>query len=64
MRKLSLFLLTVIALTGSVNVLFAQQEKQERKAIPGMGNLLMQMKLSLVITAPVWCLKVFPALQK
>jgi len=45
MRRLSFFLLTVIALTGSVNVLFAQQEKQERKAIPGMGGLLMPQEI-------------------
>ncbi|WP_052671176.1 alpha/beta hydrolase [Draconibacterium sediminis] len=45
MRRLSFFLLTVLALTGSVNVLFAQQEKQERKAIPGMGGLLMPQEI-------------------
>lgn len=45
MKRLSFFLLTLIALTGSVNVLFAQQEKQERKAIPGMGGLLMPQEI-------------------
>ncbi|QIA07063.1 alpha/beta hydrolase [Draconibacterium halophilum] len=45
MKRLSFFLLTVIALTSSVNVLFAQQEKQERKTIPGMGNLLIPLEI-------------------
>ncbi|WP_321371088.1 alpha/beta hydrolase [uncultured Draconibacterium sp.] len=45
MRRLSFFLLTLIALTAYANVLFAQQEKQERKAIPGMGGLLMPQEI-------------------